>query len=390
MEISRVLKTSSALLAVLALSACGSMGSKLSDSEMQAKMQELETRESAIAERELEVSRQAEANQREHAAAVARTEQERATMKAQAEAKPQSSPVQAAAREPLLLPPQSKPGQCFARVFVAPTYRTVSERVLKTPASARVVVIPAKYRNAEKRVLVADESERVEVVPATYKWVEERVMVKPATQRMMAVPAKYRTVSERVMVSPAHTVWKKGTGPIQKIDAATGEIMCLVEVPAVFDTVSKRVLVSEASTQAVEVPAVYKTVKRRVVDKPATTRVVKIPAKYETLTVTEEVSAPQQKREPIAPTYQTISKQVMVSDGRMEWREILCETNMTRGRVTEIQRSLARAGHNPGPIDGIIGEQTMGAVNAFQRAKGLPVDKYLNIATLDALGVSPR
>jgi len=29
----------------------------------------------------------------------------------------------------------------------------------------------------------------------------------------------------------------------------------------------------------------------------------------------------------------------------------------------------------------------MTAVNAFQRSKGLPVDKYLNMATVRALGV---
>ncbi len=32
----------------------------------------------------------------------------------------------------------------------------------------------------------------------------------------------------------------------------------------------------------------------------------------------------------------------------------------------------------------------MNAVNLFQKAKGLPVDKYLNVATLQALGVAPR
>jgi len=63
---------------------------------------------------------------------------------------------------------------------------------------------------------------------------------------------------------------------------------------------------------------------------------------------------------------------------------------MTRDRITAIQSALQKAGHNPGSIDGVIGGDTMRAVNAFQRQKGLPVDKYLNIATVRALGVSPQ
>ena len=58
-------------------------------------------------------------------------------------------------------------------------------------------------------------------------------------------------------------VWKKGTGPIQRIDESTGEIMCLVEVPATYKTISKEVLVSPATTRTVEIPAVYKTVSVR-------------------------------------------------------------------------------------------------------------------------------
>jgi len=73
--------------------------------------------------------------------------------------------------------------------------------------------------------------------------------------------------------------------------------------------------------------------------------------------------------------YKTVSRQELVSQSKVEWREILCETNMTTGKIT------------PGPIDGTIGSDTMSAVNAFQRSKGLPVDKYLNMATVNALGV---
>jgi hypothetical protein len=239
-----------------------------------------------------------------------------------------------------LLPPGAKAGECYARVFVPARYETETERLLKSEASTKL-----------------------EVVPAQYEWVEERVLVKEASERLETVPAVYETVTERVIDRPAHTVWKKGRGPIERVDHATGEIMCLVEIPATYKSVSRRMVKTPATTRTVQIPAQYKTVKvRKLVSSPAT-REIEIPAQY-----------------------QTITKRKLIADGRMEWRPILCETNASRPMVRDIQRALDRAGHSPGPIDGIIGPQTASAVRSFQKAKGLPTGG-LTVATLDALGI---
>jgi DNA repair exonuclease SbcCD ATPase subunit len=133
-----------------------------------------------------------------------------------------------------LLPPEAKPGECYARVFVPPTYRTISEQRLKRGASEKVEVIPAKYEWVEEQVLVKGASERLETIPAQYEWVEEQVLVKEPSSRLEEVPAKYDWVEEQVLVEEAHTTWKKGRGLIEKIDNTTGEIMCLVEIPAAY------------------------------------------------------------------------------------------------------------------------------------------------------------
>ncbi len=312
----------------------------------------------------------------------------------QAKAKELASQQHAVAAAPAaeagdhMLPPQAKPGECYARAWVPPKYKTITEKVLKKEASSRYVVIPAKYKTVKKRLLVKEAYEKLKVVPATYKWVEERVLVKPAGEKIVTIPAKYETVTEKVLDKPAHTVWKKGRGPIQRIDQATGEIMCLVEVPATYKTITRKVLKSPATTKTIKTPAVYKTVKKRVVDKPEHTVSVKVPAQYKTITVTELVSPPQTKTIEIPAVYSTVTRQEKISDGHMEWRSILCQTNMTRSRIAQIQRALKAKGFDPGPIDGVIGSETMAAVNAFQRKNNLPVDKYLNIATVKALGVS--
>lgn len=315
---------------------------------------------------------------------------------------------------------------------------------------------PARFENTSEQVLAAEASESVQTIPATYRTAEKTVLVSEASSKIIQVPATYKTVSEKVLVKPAHTIWKKGTGPIQRIDSATGEIMCLVEVPAEYKTVSRSVLATPATVKTIEIPAQYKTVSvqevvnpasesrtaipakystltktnqvtaasivwheihnkehptssrtgqkvcltktpatfktitRQVVKTPATTREVAIPAQFKKVKVRKLASAAKEKRIAIPATYKQVTRQELVSEGFMQWRSILCETNMTQGRISQIQSALKAKGFNPGPIDGVIGSNTVSAVNAFQTANKLPVDKYLNVETVRALGVSVK
>jgi len=289
-----------------------------------------------------------------------------------------------------LLPPGAKAGQCFTRVWQEPQYRNVSDQKLISEASERIEIIPAKYSKVKKKVLLQEAANKLISVPATYKTVQERILVQPERTIIEEVPAVYASTTERVMDKPAHTVWKKGSGPIQRIDASTGEIMCLVEVPATYKTINKRVLKSPATTRSRTLPAEYKTITKRVIDKEAHTRSVTVPARYGVVTVTEQVTPASERRIPIAPKYTTVTQQQLVKDGEMQWREIMCETNTTPERITEVQSALLKAGFNPGSVDGDYGPSTVKAVNAFQRARGLPVDGYLNVETVDALGVKMK
>jgi len=289
-----------------------------------------------------------------------------------------------------LLPPKAEPGQCFTRVWQEPQYKTTSERKLMSEAGERIEVIPAKYQTGSKRIVVEESSTKLVTVPATYKTVTERVMVRPATSRIQTVAAVYETQSERVIDKAAHTIWKKGAGPIQRLDASTGEIMCLVEVPATYKTITKRVIKTPASTRTVESPAEYKTVTRRVVDREAYTKEVTIPAKYSTVKVTELVTPAQERRIAIPAKYQTVQKRELVVDGEMAWREILCDTNTTPGKVREIQGALKAAGYNPGSVDGQLGPSTVSAVSAYQKSKGLSGGGVLTAKTVKALGISLR
>ncbi len=287
---------------------------------------------------------------------------------------------------PELLPPSAKPGECYARVFVPPTYKTEEVTVMQKEAGEKLEVIPAKYEWVTEQVLVREAEERLEIVPATYEWVEERVLVKDEQKIIEDVAPVYETVTEKVLVRAAHTVWKKGSGPVERVDDATGEIMCLVEVPDEYKTVTKRVLKSPATTREKTIPAEYKTVRKQVVKSPATTKKVSIPAKYDTVKVRKMVTPPSTRKIEIPATYDKVTKRIQVTDGKMDWRPILCETNLGHATVYEIQRSLKAKGFNPGDVDGVIGSQTLNAVRSFQRANNLAVGA-LTMETIRALGV---
>ena len=306
------------------------------------------------------------------------------------------------------------PGTCFREYYTQPEYKTETRRVLRRAGSDKIAVLPAQYEDAE-----------------------ERVVVREAYTRTVDVPATYRTESESVLVEPARSVWKKGRGPIEKIDNQTGEIMCLVEIPARYETLTKTVLDKPASTKTIEVPAVYKTIKVRrlvkpatetrerieaefdtittnvkvadagffwlkkgesandgarasgrevclveqpaefrtvkktVIKDPASTKVVEIPAEYETVKVERLVSPPTEKRIVLPARTKTVTRQVQIEPSRLEWRQILCETNTTPKLITSIQRALKREGFDPGPIDGVIGQGTLDAIEQFQLKNNL-------------------
>jgi peptidoglycan hydrolase-like protein with peptidoglycan-binding domain len=53
--------------------------------------------------------------------------------------------------------------------------------------------------------------------------------------------------------------------------------------------------------------------------------------------------------------------------------------------VTTVQELLVAAGYDPGPVDGLFGEQTRTAVEAFQQVGGLTSDGVVGIETWEAL-----
>ena len=285
------------------------------------------------------------------------------------------------------VPPNAKPGQCWSRVLMPARYETVTEEVVLQPASERIELVPASYDWDEREIVIEEAYERLEIVPAKFSTRTETVTVEPAREEYRVIPARYETKTERVKVRDGYTTWKKGTGPITRLDATTGEILCLVEVPAEYRNVERQVLVSPARTEKVRVPAKTRTVERRVVTEPATTRKVRMPAKTQTVRYQKLVSPPRERKIPVAAVTDRVTFQKKVSEERLQWAEILCETNVTPGVVRNLQTALRDKGFYEGPIDGKLGAGTMAAVDAYQRRNRLSTGS-LTIETMRKLGVA--
>ena len=119
---------------------------------------------------------------------------------------------------------------------------------------------------------------------------------------------------------------------------------------------------------------------------PPSTEKVEIPAEYTTIKVRKQVQPAKEKRVPIPEKKETITKTKKVADGKMEWKPILCQTNMTVAVVKKIQASLKDAGFYNGPIDGVIGAGTLAGLRSYQNQKGLATGG-ITMESLNKLGV---
>jgi len=146
------------------------------------------------------------------------------------------------------------------------------------------------------QVLISEATEKLTTVPAKYRKGTESVLVKPAFKRLIEVPAVFKKKKDRVLIEAAHSVWQKGTGPIQKIDNETGEIMCRIDIPAEYETVDVDVIGTAPLVTSVTEQAEYKTINIEQLDSDAV-----------------------EKRSPVAAQFKTMEKEQTQAPGGFTW-----------------------------------------------------------------------
>ena len=202
----KIVKLSAAIYSIILLAGCASSGDQgagaLPDyqAELKASQLELDARNLELDNRNKEIQ----------------------SLKQKLEVKPAvlSSSVDAPQQEmsstsfsDSLLPPNAKAGQCFARVYTPPTYRTDSETVMKAEGYDVVSIIPAVYETEKKQVITQEATDVLEIIPAVYGWKQEQVLVSPEITELQRVPAEYGYEEQKLLVKTGSLYLEKGHRP---------------------------------------------------------------------------------------------------------------------------------------------------------------------------------
>jgi len=323
----------------------------------------------------------------------------------------------------------AQPGNCYKEYFIPRKYKKISEEILVQGERNESEIIPPKFETIEKTIIIKPATKKLVEVPAVYEEIEEKVLISPektmwkkgenpaqrvsgATGEIMClikVPAKYKTIKKRILQSPATT-------KVEEVPAETKTIkikkllsdskLKQISTDAIYITAEKTELEKEAeffwyNSQdqidekltfsgeqicLVEEPAETIEVTKMILDQPASVQKEIVPATYEMVETQEMVKEAQEVHTPVPAEYKTITKKKKVTDERIGWKRILCQTNMSKKVITQIQQSLNDKGYDAGEPDGLLGKGTRNALDKFQRENNLATGG-ITYETLKALGI---
>jgi hypothetical protein len=159
--------------------------------------------------------------------------------------------------------------ECYERYHTPPVYDTIHENVEVHPAGRHVEYTPPIHGTRKRLVLISSERVGYEVIPA-----------------------RYTTEYRKVKVDDGGFAWEW-----RVIDGR--KVLCKVKRKARYEVIAEKVLV-----------------------RPEQTRRYVIPAKY-TYEIEKVLIQPKQKRViHVRPSYQTVERQVVVSEGSSGWARV--------------------------------------------------------------------
>ncbi|WP_417551958.1 peptidoglycan-binding domain-containing protein [Marinomonas fungiae] len=272
------------------------------------------------------------------------------------------------------------PGECWVYGQIKPREVEKTVAVTVKDSHTTIEVTPAEIKRGYKQVVTREGTVTYRLQPATYKRVAEQVLVRPETTRFVKVPAVYEERQKRVVVEEARTV-------IEQCNSIGGAAaFCAKEIPAKEQWVKVQVLVQPEQSKVEVVPAKYETVTKWVVDQPARVVEVSLAPKLEEVPV-DEVVKPASANPRQVPA-QTRQMQLKSYSGKpkMVMRRAVCNGDLNSSLISSLQQRLADVGYNPGPVDGMLGEKTIKALQSFQGDNELAIGA-ITFESLDSLGV---
>ncbi|MFD2823708.1 OmpA family protein [Lacinutrix iliipiscaria] len=140
---------------------------------------------------------------------------------------------------------------------------TYTVKVVTTPATTRVIDIPAVTKNVKKTVMVTPPTTRVIEIPEVRKTMKRVVMVTPPTTRVIDIPAETKTVTKTIIIP---------------------ETTRVVDIPAVTKTMKRVVMVTPPTTRAIDIPQKTATIKKTVLTEDSKVVETVVPAINKTVT----------------------------------------------------------------------------------------------------------
>ncbi len=100
-------------------------------------------------------------------------------------------------------------GEVMCLVNTPAKYRTVTRKVVKTPATTKSVPVAAVYKTITKKVVATPATTKTVTIPAVYKTVKVKTLVSPATTKRTPIPPVYKTITKKVKVADSVLTWKE-------------------------------------------------------------------------------------------------------------------------------------------------------------------------------------
>jgi hypothetical protein len=161
-----------------------------------------------------------------------------------------------------------RPVECFEPYRTAPVHDTVYENVLVNPGSRRVEYTPPIYGTRKRAVVVSPARESYEIVPALTR-------------------TEYRTLK---VAGGYSWEWRVINGR---------KVLCKIKHKARYETIAETVIVHPAHKRRFVIPAQYGYEQEQVLIQPEQQRVIHTP-----------------------PSYETVAREVMVSEGSSGWKRV--------------------------------------------------------------------
>ncbi|WP_415407133.1 peptidoglycan-binding domain-containing protein [Sulfurovum sp. CS9] len=231
-------------------------------------------------------------------------------------------------------------GEIMCLVKIPAKYKTIKKRVLKTPATTKIVEVQEETQVIKVKKLLTDT--QIKNIP---------------------MPAVYETIEKTQLESESTFSWHNIKDEVEDALKYTGYQICLTEEPAETKEVTKIVL-----------------------DVPAKVEEEVIPATNEVVAVQKLITEAKEVKTPIEAEYKMMKKRKKISATHVGWKRILCQTNMNKDVISKIQSALNEKGYNAGEADGLLGRGTKNALDKFQRDNNLATGG-ITYETLGALNI---